>query len=242
MKKIAIFTEGQTELIFVRNFFSRVMDPSKLSFECYDLSGQKFSSVPYEYKNPNAEIHFLIVNVNCDEKVLSSIREREKDLIKTRGYEKIIGLRDMYGREYRKHSPRVINKQISNMIIQRANQTIKGMTYFDRIKLYFAVMEIEAWFLGMYNLFQKIDSLLTVEYIKQNLGIDLKGVDPQKEFYKPSDQVRSILQLCGREYKKKLDEVESICSNIDSFSLDAAIENNRCMCFADFYKEITSCS
>lgn len=239
MKKIAIFTEGQTELIFVRNFFLRVMDPSKLSFDCYDLSGQK---VPYEHKNPYAEIHFLIVNVGCDEKVLSFMREREKDLIKTRGYEKIIGLRDMYGQEYTKHSPRVINKQISNMIIERNNQTIKGMTYFDRIKLYFAIMEIEAWFLGMYNLFQKIDSLLTVEYIKQKLGIDLKSVDPQKKFYKPSNQVRSIFQLCGREYKKKLNEVEGICCNMDSSSFDNATENNRCMCFADFYKEITSCS
>jgi len=240
LKKIAIFTEGQTELIFIRNFLLRVMDPSKLSFECYDLLGQKFSSVPYRYPNPSAEVHFLIVNVNSDEKVLSSIRDREKDLIKTGGYEKIIGLKDMYGGEYRKHSPRVINRQISNMIIQRANQTIKGMTYFDRIKLYFAIMEIEAWFLGMYNLFQKIDSLLTVEYIKQNLGIDLKSVDPQKEFYKPSDQVRSIFQLCGRKYKKKPEEIECICSNIDSSSLNAATENNRCMCFADFYREITN--
>lgn len=242
MKKIAIFTEGQTELIFVRNFFLRVIDPSKLSFECYDLLGQKFSSVPYRYSSPSAEIHFLIVNVNGDEKVLSSIRDREKHLIKTGGYEKIIGLKDMYGGEYRKRSPRAINRQISNMIIQRANQTIKGMTYFDRIKLYFAIMEIEAWFLGMYNLFQKIDSLLTVEYIKQKLGIDLKSVDPQKKFYKPSNQVKSIFQLCGREYKKKPNEVEGICCNMDSSSFDNATENNRCMCFADFYKEITSCS
>lgn len=242
MKKIAIFTEGQTELIFFRKFLERVMDISKLSFDCWDLSGQEFSQVPYEHKNPNAEIHFLIVNVNCDEKVLSSIKEREKDLIKTQGYRKIIGLRDMYGREYRKRSPREINEQVSNRIIQRSNQTVESMTYFDRIKLYFAIMEIEAWFLGMYDLFQKIDSLLTVEYIKRNLDIDLKSVDPQKEFYKPSDQVRSILRLCGREYKKKRDEVESICSNMDSSSFDNATENNRCMCFADFYKEITSCS
>jgi len=240
LKKIAIFTEGQTELIFVRNFLLKVMDPSKLSFECYDLLGQKSSSVPYQYPNPSAEIHFLILNVNSDERVLSSIKDREKNLIEKSGYEKIIGLRDMYSGEYIKRSPGVINKQISNMIIQRNNQTIRGMTYFDRIKLYFAIMEIEAWFLGMYNLFQKIDSLLTVEYIKYNLGIDLKNVDPQKEFYKPSDQVSSIFQLCGRKYKKKPHEIECICSNIDSFSLNAATENNRCMCFADFYREITS--
>ena len=97
-------------------------------------------------------------------------------------------------------------------------------------------MEVEAWFLGMYTLFQKIDSILTMEYIKQNLKIDLKTADPQKEFYRPSDQVDSIFQLLGREYKKKQSELESICSNIDSIDFVAAMENNRCACLADFYK------
>ncbi len=242
MKRIAIFTEGQTELIFLRHFFERVMDASKTSFDCWDLSGQKFSQVSYKRKNSNAEIHFLIVNVNCDEKVLSSIRERQKDLIETAGYEKIIGLKDLYGSKYRKHSPGVIDKKVSDMLIQRENQTVKEMMYFDRIKLCFAIMEIEAWFLGMYDLFQKIDSRLTVEYIKQKLDIDLKSVDPQKEFYHPCNQVKSILGLCGRKYTKKAGEVEGICSKMDSSSFDKAVENNRCMSFADFYEGITSCS
>ena len=218
------------------------MDSSKISFKCYDLLGQEFIKAPYSYSSLSPEIHFLVVNVSNDEKVLSSIKEREKDLIEKSGYEKIIGLRDMYGREYKKHSPGVMNKQVSNMIINGNNQTIKGMTHYNRIKLCFAVMEIEAWFLGMYDLFQKIDPLLTVEYIKQNLGIDLKRIDPQKEFYHPYDQVKSISGLCGREYGKKAGEVESICSKMDSSSFDKAVENNRCMSFADFYREITSYS
>lgn len=242
MKRIAIFTEGQIELIFLRHFFLRVMDASKISFECWELLGQKSCPVPYPHKNPNAEVHFFVVKAGGDEKVVSSIKEREKSLIETAGCDKIIGLRDLYGAKYRKYSPRVINKEVSDMIIQRENQTIKEMTYFDRIKLYFAIMEIEAWFLGMYDLFQKIDSLLTVEYIKRNLDIDLKSVDPQKEFYHPYEQVKRILGLCGREYGKKAGEVEGICSKMDSSSFDNATEDNRCMCFADFYEEITSCS
>ncbi len=242
MKRIAIFAEGQTELIFIRNFLLKVLDPSKLSFECHELLHHQQSTVPYQYPNPNADIHFLILDVHGDEGVMSSIKEREKNLVEKNGYERIIGLRDMYSAEYARRSPRVIHDRISDMIIQGHNQTIGDMTYSDRIKFHFAIMEIEAWFLGMYNLFQKIDSLLTVEYIKQNLGIDLKSADPQKEFYRPSDQVRSIFQLCGREYKKKQGEIEGICKNIDSSDLDAARENGRCACFDDFYKEITSYS
>ena len=240
MKKIAIFAEGQTELIFVRNILIKVLDISKLSFECLELLANKESTVPYQYPNPNAEVHFLILNVRGDETVLSSIKEREKNLIEKRGYDKIIGLRDMYSYEYIRRSPRAVNDEISKMIIQRYNQTIGNMTYSDRIRVYFAIMEIEAWILGMYTIFHKIDSLLTMAYIKQNLNVDLKTVDPQKEFYKPSEQLHSIFQLCGREYKKKRDEIESICSNIDSNDFDTARENNRCKCFDDFYKEITS--
>ena len=238
MKRIAIFAEGQTELIFIRNLLLKVLNPSKLSFECFELISHKQSTIPYQYPNPSADIHFLILNVHGDEGVLSSIKEREKNLIEKSGYERIIGLRDMYSGEYVKRSPGVINDQISNIIIQRHNQTIGDMTHFDRIKLYFAIMEIEAWFLGMYNLFSKIDSVLTVEYIKDKLGIDLTNSDPQKEYYRPSNQVNSIFQLCGREYKKKQGEIECICSNIDSSDLDAARENSRCACFDDFYKEL----
>lgn len=238
MKRIAIFAEGQTELIFTRNLLLKVLDPSKISFECFELISHKPYTVPYQYSNPSSEIHFLILNVRGDEGVLSSIKEREKNLVERNGYDRIIGLRDMYCDEYMKRSPGVINLQISNLIVKKHNQTVRDMTYSDRIKLFFAIMEIEAWFLGMYDLFRKIDSVLTVEYIKQKLGIDLKTTDPQKQFYRPSDQVNSILQLCGREYKKKQGEIECICSNIDSSDLDAARENNRCSCFNDFCKEI----
>ena len=242
MKRIAIFAEGQTELIFIRNLLLWVLDPSKISFECRELIAHKLSNVPYSYPNPNADVHFLVLNVQGDEGVISSIKEREKNLIENSGYEKIIGLRDMYCDEYIKRSPGVINNQISNLIIQRYNQTIRDMTHSDKIRLYFAIMEIEAWFLGMYKLFSKNDARLTVEYIKQRLGIDLINTDPQDQFYRPSDQITCIFQLCGGEYKKKQGEIESICSKIDSSDLDNARENNRCSCFSDFHEEIIGCS
>ncbi len=240
MKRIAVFAEGQTELIFIRDFLLKVLDPSKISFECLELIAHQDSPVPYKYSSPSAEIHFLILNVRGDEGVLSSIKERERKLIQENGYERIIGLRDMYSEEYTKLSPGKIDDYVSNAITQRHNQIIEEMAHPERIKLYFAIMEIEAWFLGMYYLFQKIDSALTVDYIEKKLGINLVIIDPQKEFYRPEDQVNSILQLCGREYKKKWAEIESICSHIDSLDYDAARENARCVCFDDFYQEIVS--
>ena len=116
------------------------------------------------------------------------------------------------------------------------------MTYHDKIRLYFAIMEIEAWFLGMYNIFQRIDQVLTVQYIKQNLGIDLISVDPQKAFYKPTKQIQQIFRLCGRDYSKKESDIECVCSVMQLADFGDVRENNRCSCFNNFYREIVAFS
>lgn len=242
MRKVAIFTEGQTELIFVREFLFRLVDPSKLSIECWELLAHNLSYVPFSYSSPSPEVHFFIVDAHGDKGVLSAIREREKDLIQKGGYEKIIGLRDMYSEEYKKLSPRAINDSITQKLIQSYNLTIQNMTHSTKIRLYLAIMEIEAWFLAMYNIFKKIDPILTVEFIRQNLNIDLKTTDPQKKFYKPFDQLDSIYALCERKYGKKRDEIESICSKMELADYYNARETGRCKCFDAFYQEVISYS
>ena len=233
-----MFTEGQTEQIFVRELLLRVLDPAKLSFECLELKAHRFSIVPYKYPNPHAEIHFMIIDVHGDEGVLSSIREREKDLIEKSGYESIIAIRDMYTEAYAKRSPGRIDDSLNADFIRSHNAIIQNMAYSTQIRLHFAIMEVEAWFLGMYNLFSRIDHILTVEYIRERLSIDLTITDPQREYFRPSQQISMICELCGRSYSKKRDEVESICSNMESADFENAIEDDRCGCFADFYQEI----
>ena len=183
-------------------------------------------------------MHFFIVDAHGDKGVLSAIREREKDLIQKGGYEKIIGLRDMYSEEYKKLSPGAINDSITRKLIQSYNLTIQDMTYSTKIKLYLAIMEIEAWFLAMYNIFERIDTKLTVGKIKQNLDIDLMTVDPQRAFFKPAEQIDDIFQLCERRYDKKKGDAENICSKMVPADFDNATENNRCECFDAFYQEI----
>ncbi|MEN8220838.1 MAG: hypothetical protein ABFS56_31685 [Pseudomonadota bacterium] len=80
MQKIAVFVEGQGELIFIRNLLYYLVDPAQLSFECFKLHANLQQEVPYEYKNPNAQIHFQIINVGNDERVLDVIKEREERL------------------------------------------------------------------------------------------------------------------------------------------------------------------
>lgn len=241
MQKIAVFTEGQTELIFVRELLLRVIDNSKLSFQCLVLRAGNSLNVPYEYRCPDPEVHFEIVNVQGDEMVLSAIADAQEGLAK-RGYERIIGLRDMYSSAYEKRSPGAIDDNVSREFIHRSKSAINSMTHGSMVRVYFAIMEIEAWFLAMYNLFQELNPVLSVDHIKHELGFDLRTIDPQKAFFKPSDQLQRIFALVGCRYAKKKGDIESIARRMSLEHFDCAKENGRCRCFDDFYQEIMTYS
>ncbi len=241
MKKIAIFTEGQTELVFVRELLLRLADPSKLSIECLELLANNYHGVPYKYSSPTPEYHFLIVDVHGDEGVLSSIGDRAKQLVETGKYDKIIGLRDMYSGIYKELSPGVISNDVTQKVIDKTNIAINEIPYRDRITLHFAIMETEAWFLGMYNVFQKCDRRLTTHHIMEKLGIDLVNTDPQTEFYHPADQINEIFELCTHGYRKRKGDTNLICTRMDSKDFENAVENNRCNSFNTFLQEIQIC-
>jgi hypothetical protein len=236
VKRIAIFTEGKTERIFVRECLFRLFDPARIRFECYELLAHNLLAAPYVYPstpNPQAEVFFMIVDCHGDEGVLSTIKEREHSLIE-KGYDAILGLRDMYCDAYHRLAHGLIKDNVSKRLIQAHAAEMQRMKHYDRIKLYYAIMEIEAWLLGMYDLFQKIDPILTTKYIKQELGIDLENMDPQLSFYRPSEELNAVLALCGRRYKKKEGDVERLCAKIELKDLDDVISNNRCKSFKEF--------
>lgn len=237
MRKVAIFAEGQAEQIFVRHLLLRTMDCSKVSFICLRLYAGKMIPARFNYPNPHAETSFLIVNVGNDETVLSAIKDREKGLLE-KGYEKIIALRDMYSENYCKRSPRVIDESITKLFIDSWHSTIESMSDPAKIKMRVAIMELEAWFLGMYNIFGRINSRLSVDYIEKELGFNLADIDPQTEFFKPAEEVHKIFQLVRARYHKSEHDVERICSKITPTDFCNALENGRCGSFRDFYEEI----
>lgn len=237
MSKIAIFVEGQAELIFLRHFLPLVLGWDKISFECWGLYANRTNQVPFKHNSRDAKAHFFILNVGNDEKVLSAIKEREHVFFQ-RGYKKIIGLRDMYSGKYRKRSLGKIDETVTRAFIENAHNEIAKMSEPTRIKLHFAIMELEAWFLGMYNIFELLNPLLGINYIEENLGFDLSAIDPQVTFFKPADTVGDILQLINSRYKKSYADVESICSKIEKAGFSNAFENGKCASFKNFYDEI----
>jgi hypothetical protein len=235
MKKIAIFTEGQGELIFTRHLLIQTIGYERLSFECFDLHSDRLRSVAYSHHSPNAIIHYQIINVGTDERVLSAIVDRQEKLIE-QGHE-IVGLRDMYSEAYRKKSNQ-IDASVNEFFINTFNRIVAQLSGAGSVRFFFAIMEIEAWLLGMYGIFERMDATLTPQKIKDKLGLDLQVIDPEKSFFRPASQLKQVLALAGMRYDKHRSEMENIVSKITLDDLENLAHSNRCASFASFFQEI----
>jgi len=239
MNKIAVFTEGQGELIFVRYLLLQTVNPEHLSFECHALRSSRLHSRPYKYCSPNATVHYLIVDIGNDETVLSAIAERQEYLV-SKGYDLIIGLRDMYSKAYCKRS-RQIDDAVTRSFIESHKNTIRKMDNCERIRIFFAIMELESWLLSMYNLFEKIHADLSCEYIESKLGFNLSQINPEVEFFHPATKLSAILELVGEKYTKSFDRMESILGNMVRTDIDDALENGRrSVSFDTFFSAVTN--
>ena len=239
MKQVAIFTEGQTELIFIRYLVGLEIGWEKISIRCISLADNKSNLAGLSQENPNADILFQIINVGNDEGVLTAIKEREERLLKS-GFNKILGLRDMYSKNYLKRADRKIVPNVISQFIENAKNTIQDMSSPGQIFFHFAIMEVEAWFLAMWVVFGRLNTTLTVQYIEQNLNYRLDQIDPQIQFTNPSREVKRILGLINRKYDKKRGDAEIICRKIEKSDIQAILDSNRCQSFKEFYANIIS--
>lgn len=126
MEKIAIFVEGQTELVFVYNYLLAKYNKQDLSITTEKVYAD-FNTEPLDYvfhwTNPTVE--FFIYDAGSDEAVLKRLIQRLPFLRKS-NFTKIIGLRDMYGDKYKKVAKQsIINNDIIQNFIDGANETIQ---------------------------------------------------------------------------------------------------------------------
>jgi len=238
MTKTAIFVEGQTELIFVREFLLKKFDYQNINLNCYTLfTNSDFNPTDYKFPNPNAKNHFQLINVGNDNAVLSRILKREKHLFDT-GFTKIIGLRDMYSKLYREEAKNaLIDPAINQKFIESHNEQISKSENSDSIHFHFAIMEVESWLLGIRTLLTKIDSKLTNDFIKEQLDIDLKELDPETTFFHPAKTLEDIFALIGQDWKKK-GVVNSIVSRIEKSDYTDLRESSICQSFTGFCDSI----
>ena len=205
MRKIAIFVEGQTERIFVEKFLSVYLGYHKIQVEPWKELGIRGRVCIAPRTNLHADYYFLIYDVGGDAKVNSALKERAETMIGKHGYDYLLGLRDMYDEYSREDIPAAI---------QGFEAVFRQSPFRQKVRLIFAVMEIEAWFLADYSVFGRIDASLTPEFIKEHLGLDLITDDPQ-EYDHPAAVLNRIYKLIGQSYKKRKKQAYQVAYKLD---------------------------
>ncbi len=244
MIKTAIFVEGQTELIFVREMLLKVFEANDISFRCWKLlydDDDNFFPADYNYPNEVAAFYFEIVQVGNDEAVPSQIIKKER-LYWNKGFFRIIGLRDMYSPRYLKV---VKNRRISHELNQKTialnrDQMTERAVRMEAIHFHFAIMEVEAWLLGLKDLFNRLSENLSLETIRQHLSFDLNAVDPETSFIHPANQIKQIMQLIEQDYDKHGHEVGSLMGLTSREDFLDLRDSGKCASFASFFASLPS--
>ena len=240
MRKVAIFVEGQTELIVVREYLLKWFNYENIEIECRTLfTDSRFHVVPYDFATPTPQYHFQIINVGNDNAVLSRILKREEYMWNA-GYNKIIGLRDMYSKDYREMSTVIdfdVNQQFINVRAETINDRAKQPS---KIQMCFAIMETEAWFLGLSEIFELIDERLTNAFIQTHTGKDLDNLDPETAIFHPAILLNSIYNLAGLSYRKHEGDIEALAKLIDRADFESLLKRDKCQSFNQFHESIHS--
>lgn len=206
-KKIACFVEGQTEQIFVEKLFQEIAGYKKISIETYKFQGCKTKRTIQPLKPSivqDAPFFVLLYDCTCDSQLLSDIRKQHESLTNS-GYEKILGLRDLYPQPLEKKSE--IEKGIRGFLKPLQKRGIP-------ICMNLAVMEIEAWFLAEWHYLAKLDSRLIPDFILQECGYDLRSIDIEQRPH-PSQDLDDIYQLIGCKYDKSEKTSQEIINYLD---------------------------
>lgn len=235
MIKTAVFVEGQTELILVRELLLKTFQYENISLDCFNLFQESnLIHAEYAFPNENADYHYEIINVGNDVSVLSRILRREKYMWNA-GFNKIIGLRDMYSKAYKEKAGKSeIDEDINKHFIKATREQIKS----PNIYFIFAIMEVEAWILGLNNCFQNMDAVLTCEYISQNLNHKLEEIDPETKFFHPATIIDSIFLLVGKRYNKSKGDINALASLIDKENYIELVKSGKCHSFKEFYEAL----
>lgn len=238
-RKVAVFVEGQTEMIFVRELLVKWYDyeSSKVGFECICLRENKNVQSPYPFGDLNSENYFQIVSVGNDNSYgqgksissnVASVLMKRAERLNGAGFQLIIGLRDMYCDLYHKRTMRKIDDTVNQEFITVINEEIALSKYASITRIHFAIMEIEAWILGMPScLHKKFPDVELYPTYDENK-------DPEKTIYHPTQILDNIFSLSKNQYGKHQKDIESLVSCLNKSDFKDLHQSGKCESFRHF--------
>lgn len=224
VRKVALFVEGLAEQVFVRDFLIKWYDwdINKVGLACYKLHAGNEYEAPYQHGTVDSEIYFQIFNVGNDSSVLSVMLDRA-DRLHNAGYSLVVGLRDMFSKVYhqktfQKNNERIIDPELNERFIQSAKEEIEASSKPLKLQMHYAIMEVEAWLLGMPKFMEHLQDIN----------------DPETDIYHPAEKLKELMEAMGSGYDKHSKDIEGIIGNLDKKDYLALYESGRCQSFRKF--------
>jgi len=207
MKKLAIFVEGLTEQILVRHMLQAVLDRNRVAIQTVKITGghnvrMSFTVMRAAHVDRRTDYYVLIYDCGGETNVKSYMMARYQKLISS-GYSMILGLRDVYPNFDRAEVPKLL-RGLNQRLPQRKART----------RIFLAVMETEAWFLGEYHHLKKVSGKLTPGFVEHHLGFNPK-TENMEDRERPEEDLKAVYQLAGHDYTKKRDRLNAVVKKLD---------------------------
>lgn len=238
--KLVVYVEGKTELIFIREFLRKWYDydGSRVALRCMELRNSEPYETDYSFGDENAERKYIIVSVGGDKKALSKALENAPEH-KNRGFDRVLVLRDMYCDEYVEAAGRrEVDASINDLFIKGAQTSIDFRGFTNFVFCGFAIMEIEAWILGMGWYLEKVNHKLNQQSLLDNLSFNLDK-DPELEEFHPAKRLKEIYNNVQLDYTKHAHQINAIMSNLEKDDFQMLLDLDKCPSFNAFVELLT---
>jgi len=206
LKRIAFFVEGLTEQLFIEKLLIEILGTKNISIVKRKMKGGKNSPISITQIgapeiSEDAEYYFLLTDCGGETTVASYIRDQRVSLI-NKGYLAIFGILDVRP-NYKREDIEKLRKNLYFKLPQKDLET----------KFILSIMEIEAWFLADENHYIKIDSRLTIDFIKEKNNFNpLCNTELIEE---PASLLDDIYKTVGNTYGKNKRTIARTVENLD---------------------------
>jgi hypothetical protein len=193
MKKMAIFVEGYTELLFVDRLIREIAKSNQVQIRTCRLEGPinspRMMLIKAGHESRQNSHFVMIFDCGGDDAVKDRMCREYHTLTTTGHYQAIVCLRDVYPKTHAEL--RALANGLPKFIPHRP----------VAVDFILSVMEIEAWFLAEHMHFSRISPNLTCESIKNVYGYD-PSVDDMMLRRHPAEDLDLAYRLVGRRYFK----------------------------------------
>lgn len=236
--KVAIYVEGITEAGFVYQLIKEKYQNRWTDFrlECLNLEPKSAEDDLWDYGDENSKDYYLIYDSCSDGSVSSDMLDRFENHWKN-GFDKVVGLRDVYSKRYTDLFKQSILKEDVSAFIEDMRNALREKDPQGYIQLRFAIMETEAWLLAMSDVFSRIDPQINAQWLLEKVSFDVAD-DPETSIVHPYSKLEEIYTSIARTYSKHWREIKEIIFKLTWDDFDKLYHSGKCNSFREFYDSI----